>query len=253
MDRAALEQALRSALQAVEAERVARSASVWGPHVVTLKAFQQGRFRLTYADLLSQARWRPACVFFLEELYGPRDYADRDRAFARVVPALVRIFPTEVIVTVEMLLRLHAVSERLDSRMAEALVNQTKPDEHPYWHGVSYQAAWREVAEEPERRWQVDSVDGLGQSLDRLVRQPGLRQALRMMRAPARLAGLQALQRFLEQGFDTFHAMGGAAEFLQTVKARETLWLDWLFAVEGAPGRVDATQGHPAWLGHFPE
>jgi len=48
-------------------------------------------------------RYGPAAHFFLEELYGPRDFADRDTQFARVVPALVRLFPREIVATVAIL------------------------------------------------------------------------------------------------------------------------------------------------------
>jgi hypothetical protein len=44
-----------------------------------------------------------------------------------------------------------------------------------------------------------------------------------MMRKPARLAGLSALQDFLERGFESFAQMRGAAEFLATIQSRETV------------------------------
>ena len=46
----------------------------------------------------------------LDELYGPQDFSDRDAQFARVVPALVRLFPQELVETVAVLARLHALS-----------------------------------------------------------------------------------------------------------------------------------------------
>jgi hypothetical protein len=56
---------------------------------------------------------------------------------------------------------------------------------------------------------------------------------LRMMRGPASAAGLGALQRFLESGFDTFRAMakrpGGAEGFLEIIEARESALMALLF------------------------
>jgi hypothetical protein len=66
----------------------------------------------------------------------------------------------------------------------------------------------------------------------RLTRKPGLRTMLRMMRAPATAAGLAALQRFLEAGFDTFAALarsGHAANFLRTIADRESALIGRLF------------------------
>ena len=71
-------------------------------------------------------------------------------------------------------------------------------------------------------------------ALDVYTRNPLLRHSLRLMRGPARLAGLAQLQGFLESGFDTFRAMRGAQQFLDTVVQRERAVADWLFGF--APG-----------------
>jgi hypothetical protein len=67
----------------------------------------------------------------------------------------------------------------------------------------------------------------------RLTRLPGLRLMLKMMRGPATAAGLGALQRFLEAGFDTFggiaRSRSGVATFLATIREREQHLLHLLF------------------------
>ena len=62
---------------------------------------------------------------------------------------------------------------------------------------------------------------------------PLLLRTLKLMRAPAKVAGLQDLQDFLERGFESFREMDGAAEFLALVRERETAILNRLFS--GAP------------------
>ena len=49
--------------------------------VRAIKAYQQRRFAHTYADMLASARYGGAARFFLEELYGPGDFRNRDRQF----------------------------------------------------------------------------------------------------------------------------------------------------------------------------
>src|SRR5689334_2866700 len=103
--------AILEALQQVDAERARRDADpALHERVLALKRYQQQRFARTYADLLAQDRYAPAARFFLAELYGPRDYRARDAQFARVVPALVRLFPDDVVHTVRALSALHALS-----------------------------------------------------------------------------------------------------------------------------------------------
>ena len=62
--------------------------------VQALKAYQARRFEATYGDLLAHPRYQGAARFFLEELYGPQEFAARDAQFSRIVPALVRLFST---------------------------------------------------------------------------------------------------------------------------------------------------------------
>src|SRR5689334_7632417 len=100
--------------------------------VIALKTYQQRRFAKTYADLLPTTRYGPASRFFIEELYGPRDFADRDAQFARVVPALVRLFPREIIATVSALAQLHALSEQLDTETASHLNSKDTLDAFNY-------------------------------------------------------------------------------------------------------------------------
>jgi hypothetical protein len=226
--------AILQALRTVEAERAERDADpTLGDQVRSLKQYQQRRFALTYADLLADARYGGAARFFLEELYGPRDYRERDAQFARVVPALVRLFPDEVVSTVATLSALHALSESLDTAMAHAL--QTTPID-----AAAYVLAWRQTGCTADREQQIALTLDVGRALDVYTRSPWLRNSLRMMRGPARVAGLSELQRFLESGFDTFRAMRGAEYFLEQIDSREHAFKQCLFesAAQAALGQL---------------
>jgi hypothetical protein len=204
-------------------ERGVRAASPGiARRVLAAKAYQQRRFSHTYADLLATPRYAGAARFFLEELYGPDDFSQRDAQFARVVPALVRLFPRDVVETVATLARLHALSEQLDTHMGISLAGD-------HVDAPMYAAAWRTTGRPMDRELQLDLTLSVGRALDELTRKPMLRHTLRMMRGPARAAGLSALQSFLENGFDTFSAMRGASAFLETVDKRERALFAALF------------------------
>ena len=110
-----------------------------------------------------------------------------------------------------------------------------------------YVAAWQATGRADDRERQIALTLTVGESLDRYTRRPLLRQSLRMMRAPARAAGLSELQRFLETGFDTFGAMRGAAEFLATVGTRERALAAALFGHQ-----TDACRVEDSALGQLP-
>jgi hypothetical protein len=211
-------------LQTVAAERTRRAADpALAAAVVAVKQFQHARFQATYADLLASPRYARAARFFLDDLYGPMDFTQRDSQFARIVPGLVRLFPADIISTVVALAELHALSETLDTAMAREL-GPSPPD------GKSYGRAWRSVGQPAERERQIALMLAVGSALDRYTRNPLLRHSLRLMRGPAQAAGLGVLQTFLETGFDTFRDMRGAAGFLDTVATRERDLAARLFA-----------------------
>lgn len=194
--------------------------------VLALKAYQQQRFRHTYADLLADPRYAPAARFFLEELYGPEDFSRRDAQFTRIVGPLVRLFPRDIVATVEQLAALHALSEQLDTAMA-GHAHDTQA-----WSRARYVQAWQAVGQPEARQRQVSLLLDAGASLDHLTRNPLVRHSLRAMRGPAKAAGLGELQAFLESGFDTFRQMRGAQPFLQWVRSRETALCERLFAAD---------------------
>ena len=221
-------EAILANLKIVADERAVRAAEpALEAKVLALKEFQQRRFSHTYADLLSTDRYGAAARFFLEELYGPDDFSRRDTQFARVVPALVRLFPSEVVQTVATLARLHALSERLDTAMATHL-EAAQIDAHRYIR------AWQATARADDRDSQIALTLEVASRLDQFTRKPLLRNSLRLMRGPARAAGLAELQSFLESGFDTFRAMKGAQEFIHMVGTRERALASSLFQADAA-------------------
>src|SRR6187431_2911985 len=204
-------------LGAVRVERAARAGdAALAERVTQVKSYQQARFANTYADLLSHPRYAGASRFFLDDLYGPGDFSQRDAQFVRIVPGLVRLFPSEVAETVE------ALTEQFDTEMARHLAGL--PVTAPI-----YVAAWRQTGQPANRQRQIDLMLDVGRALDVYTRRPLLRHSLRAMRVPARAAGLSALQAFLENGFDTFRAMRGADEFLQQIAKRERAMAASLF------------------------
>ncbi len=206
--------------------------------VIALKDYQSRRFARTYADLLAHPRYGTPARFFLDELYGPHEFADRDAQFARMVPSVVHLFPGELGSTIENLAQLHALSETLDDTMTRHLEGVDPIDAR------SYVRAWQATGQPESRRRQIALTLAVGQALDRYTRWRLLRTTLHMMRMPSRAAGLGALQRFLEVGFDAFSDMNGATEFLATIDSRERALAD---ALESPAARAWAANGRGRW------
>jgi hypothetical protein len=194
-----------------------------------LATFQSLRLRSTYADLASQARYAPAIAFFQTDLYGPGDFSRRDADLARIVPSMRRLLPAGVIGIVARAIELSALSHELDRALLARLDANARPTV------ARYARAYRASANRADRERQIAWIVEVGRGLDRYVRTPLLTNALKLMRLPARAAGLGALQRFLESGVAGFARMHGADEFLATIFARETALMAAIFAGDDAP------------------
>ena len=229
-DSAAIGASLRETMaQLVEARRVHPEHA---PAKKALRLFQNRRFARTYADLARNPRYQDAIGFFLYELYGDADMTARDADVARVLPVMTRMLPAVALQTIRDALAFEALSEQLDSDVARCLAG-TPVDE------TTYAAAFVSCGQRELRERQIAYVGEIGSALDRMTRWPMIRTSLKVMRAPARAAGLQTLQEFLESGYNAFANMQGADEFVATIARREAAIIERLFSGHPRPFDVE--------------
>lgn len=195
--------------------KVAAHQGAGGP-LDRVQQWQRARLRATYADLRAMDRYRKACHFFLEELYGGKHGRERDRQLERVVPVMRRFLPDDLLHAVGDAMRLQAVSLELDLALSEYLADVTRIDQ------AAYAAAYREMGAWRRRREQIRLIDRLGRLLDETVKRPMIVRLVAVMRSPAKVAGFGLLQEFLERGLKAFRHMHGADAFIDTIVERET-------------------------------
>jgi hypothetical protein len=179
--------------------------------------WQARRLRMTYADLAADKRYTAAIQFFQNDLYGATDFSRRDADLAKVVPMMVKMLPEGVLVTTALAVELNGLSQELDRVLAGRL-----PRADAQFSVAEYCKAYRRAGNYPMRERQIKLIGDIGAALDYYVQKPFVRTALAMMKQPAKLAGMGALQDFLERGFGAFRAMKGAREFLAIINERET-------------------------------
>ena len=198
-----------------------------------LRRWQMQRLATGFAGFLDDPRSRPAAEFFLSDLYGDRDFSGRDRDVARILPMMTRILPAQMIATACEAIALSALSHAFDLRVAEALSNTLEPKQAI--DARNYADAYRMAGHARLRREQIALIARIGNALDAAVHKPALWRLLQMSRLPARLAGLGALQSFLERGFGAFRVLGDAGDFVGRIVAQETEVSRRLFAGEPDP------------------
>jgi hypothetical protein len=182
-----------------------------------LRDWQAARLARTHTDLLESRRFHAAAKFFLNDLYGPEDIGRHIEEVRRIVPIMTRVLPDSGLATVAHAVELNALSESLDGAMVEALGDRAATIDE-----AAYADAYRTIDRAEDRARQIDLIERLGNALDKLTHIHFIGMTLKVMRGPARLAGLVELQAFLERGYSAFGAMrGGASEFVTIVVTRE--------------------------------
>jgi hypothetical protein len=192
-----------------------------------LRTWQAERLAGSYAHLLASERYGKAARFFLDDLYGPKDFSSRDEEVERILPMLLAMLPASALHTIALAVELDALSELLDSAMivelrtAGCIASIDKS---------AYAAAYRAVGQRPERQRQIILMRQIGEATKLLAQKPLLNTVLKLMRAPAHLAGLGELHEFLENGFNAFRQMGDATEFLDCIEKKEQRMLENMFS-----------------------
>jgi hypothetical protein len=203
---------------------------LFAARLLAVKRWQSERLARTYADLASQERYALAVDFFLNDLYGPKDFAQRDAEMIRIYPTMVKLLPLSTVETVELALELDALSEQLDQQLTTQLFAK-----HSEFSEANYIEAFRDCGTKAQRMRQVELVEQVGERLDLVVDKPLIHSTLRLLRRPARLTGLGELQDFLERGFAAFRHMHGAHDFLATIAARESEIVRRIFSRHPSP------------------
>lgn len=191
-----------------------------------LQTWQTNRLLITHDDLWQSKRFRPAMQFFVDELYGPKDFSQRDIELARVVPKMAKVLPNKGLVSLEAALRMNCLSLELDIALVKELRNKEI-------NRVNYFDCYRQSGERRKREEQIELLESLGIDLAEVVKVSGISTILLLSRKPAKVAGVKSLHEFLEKGFKSFKKLGDVNDFLGPIISRERALMQSLYSATG--------------------
>jgi hypothetical protein len=190
-----------------------------------LQTWQTKRLLVTHDDFWNSKRFKPAMQFFVDELYGPRDFSQRDVELARVVPKMAKILPNKALISLQAALRLNCLSLELDIALVQKLGGEAI-------NRNSYFDCYRQSGSQSKREEQIQLLENLSLDLPQVVKIPGISVILMLSRKPAKVAGVESLHAFLEQGFNAFKELGEVHDFIDPVINRERKMMSALFAAK---------------------
>jgi hypothetical protein len=218
-----------------DAHRQRAAPAALDPQLAALRAFQSARLRRTYADFLEDRRYRQACEFFLSDIYGVKDFSQRDQDFHRLYELLSRYLPASMLRALKDSLDLNHLSHALDMQLREALVGRLGMREQIT--AQMYSRAYRICDNYEDRKRQIARLVALVLEVGGAARLPLVGVTLRLARFPAERAGWHELYDFLQRGYDAFQPMKSVRRFALAIQDREMVILDNLMG--GNPNPFD--------------
>lgn len=190
-----------------------------------LQSWQTKRLLITHKDFWHSKRFKPAMQFFVDELYGPRDFSQRDVELARVVPKMAKLLPNKALISLQAALRLNCLSLELDIALVQNLGARQL-------NRGTYFDCYRGSNNYSKREEQIHLLENIGLDLAQVVKITGISSILLMTRKPAKVAGVKNLHEFLEKGFKSFKKLGNVHDFIDPIVTREANLMHSIFAAK---------------------
>jgi hypothetical protein len=200
-------------------------------HLALLKAWQSERLRRTYADLLDDKRYQPACLFFLNDIYAPRDFSQRDYDIERLHVFLLRLLPPVMLTLLTQVIELNRLTNALDKRLVRALVDELGLTDEIT--AQLYAEGYRICDNYAERLRQIELTAHVLAQVGAGARLLVVGAAMKVLRGPAQRADWVELYELLEHGYAAFKQMRDVKTFVGVIEQREKRILDQIFT--GAP------------------
>lgn len=194
------------------------------PALARLRQWQSERLARTYADLLADKRFRAACLFFLSDIYAPRDFSQRDHDVERLHAFLSRVVPAQMLQLLTDVVELNSLTNALDRQLVLVLTDKLHMTD--VLTTELYAEGYRLCDNYVERLHQIDLITRVVTQVAEGARLKVVGAAMKLVRGPAHRAGWAELYDFLEHGYDAFKRMRDVKEFVQQVEQREKRILD---------------------------
>lgn len=226
------------------------------PLIQGIQAWQTLRMQSTHQAHMNNPNTAPALAFFVEQIYGPEDFSQRDAQIKRVVPKMHRYLPSKALLSLESALRLHALSYELDYVLALELKKhvttanrqfvasgQTDVNKRVIINQQTYAAAFVSGQNGHLRQEQISLLEELGNNLIDAVSIKGVAMMLALSKHPARMKGLQTLHLFLQDGYKAFKKIPNSQAFMSEIVSKEAHLVASLFAKQGFTKQEFSQQG----------
>ncbi len=215
-------------------------SSALNPYLELLRQWQVERLQQTYSDFLGDKQFRPACQFFMSDVYGPRDFSQRDHDFERLHESLARYVPESMLRVLRETIELNRLTYSLDQALLAVLVEELGMSQT--LTGELYTQAYRRCDNYAAREQQIDRLVKLVRETGRVTKLPLVGVSLKLARKPAQRAGWSAVYDFLAYGLNASQSIDDIAPLAEAIERRERWILEQIYAGNPDPFNPDEPQ-----------
>lgn len=203
------------------------------PRLALLRKWQNTRLARTHADQVANPRYRPTWQFFLQEVYAPRDFSQRNHDILRMYELMEHLVPEPLTRPLILTVELNEQTDKLDAQLLDVLVNQLGLTDR--LTVPLYAEAYRLCNNYDERVRQIELIHDVVYMLDAVVHMPGSGMMLTLAKLPLKRAGWKNLMDFMEHGYKAVKHMRGVEEFLDNIRTRELHILNRIYEKDSDP------------------
>ena len=208
------------------------------PRMKVLLEFQVNRLKETYADLLEDAETYEVMSFFLDEIYAPKDFAQRDHDAEHLYAQFKNALSPEPLQLLEDVIQVNKQSQALDQLLADVLGDRLQPD--TALQEEDYIAGYRECDNADDRMAHLELTVSAMRDVVLGSHSRAVGLGLRMIKIPAYSAGYGDLYEFLQRGYRACKPLRNVDRIVDTIFQRESQVIENIFNGVDEPFRLDA-------------
>jgi excinuclease UvrABC ATPase subunit len=193
-----------------------------------LQSYQAKRIANTYNDFKNNPQYAKLYHFFLEHIYGPRDFGFRNQSIKSLYKKLTKFLHGEIIDAIGKVIELNDLSDSLDNQMAALL------EEQGFAHNISdqrYKELYKSCNNYEQRKHQIELLVDSVKGVHHVSQMRFIGISLKAVQKAAHLAGIGKIMDFLVEGYEAFRSADDINFFTDMITERETALNDELFEV----------------------
>ncbi|MFQ5583326.1 MAG: hypothetical protein ACE5GL_02685 [Calditrichia bacterium] len=194
-----------------------------------LQSYQLARIRETYRDLQQIPEYKKLYHFFINQIYGPHDFGFRNQSIKTLHRRLSGILKGEIINAVGKVIELNDLSDSLDDRMAEQMLELGIG---PELNKTQYREIYKSLDNYDERVYQIKLLADSVKGIHHISQMRFIGWSLKTVQKAAHLAGMGKIMDFLVEGYEAFRSVKNIEYFTRTLLNRELALNDELFGIK---------------------